>query len=204
MSFSELARRRRMTRAFLPDAVAEETLHRVLDAARRVPSAGNAQGFDLVVLVGAAETARYWDATLPADRRAGFAWPGLPACPVLVTVWANPDAYTARYAEPDKAATGLGDRAAWHTPYWLVDASFAALALQYAAIDEGLGVLFFAMFGHADAVRAALGVPAGREPVGTVAVGHPDPAGSPPGAGAARPRRPLLDGADAVVHRGCW
>lgn len=218
--FSDLARRRRMTRHFLADSVDDAVLERVLDAARRVPSAGNSQGFDFVVLRGADETARYWDATLPTDRRTHFRWTSLLVCPVLVTIWADPQAYIERYAEQDKEGAGLGSAApAWSTPYWTVDASFAALALQYAAIDEGLGVLFFGMFTHAPAVAAVLGVPPTHEPIGVVALGWPDldaEATAGPAASRDRPRRRLLStaGADAsaretianrpVVHRGRW
>ncbi|WP_420443701.1 nitroreductase family protein [Candidatus Poriferisodalis sp.] len=210
-----------MTRHFMPDPVDDVLVARVLDAARRVPSAGNSQGFDFVVLSGASQTARYWDATLRADRRDSFRWASLIACPVLITVWADPGAYVERYAESDKAHTGLGENPdAWSTPFWTVDASFAAMALQYAAIDEGLGVLFFGMFKHAGAVAAALGVPPSHEPIGVVAVGWPDrsaEASSGPAASHRRPRRPLFAEANAhdpealnatvdrpLVHRGHW
>ena len=220
-NFGDLARRRRMTRHFLEDPVDDALLERVLDTARRVPSAGNSQGFDFVVLRGPDETARYWDAALPADRRTRFRWDSLMSCPVLVTVWADPQAYVDRYSEPDKERSGLGSGTeAWPTPYWIVDAAFASLALQYAAIDEGLGVLFFGMFTHAPAVAAALGVPPAHEPIGVVAVGWPDhdaEASGGPAASRDRPRRPLF-GADQpetrirrhcitnrpVVHRGRW
>ena len=179
-----------MTRHFLPDPIDEPLLARVLDTARRVPSAGNAQGFDFVVLCGPDETARYWDAALPADRRTGFRWTSLLTCPVLITVWADPLAYLERYAEPDKSQTGLGHHAgAWATPYWTVDAAFAAMALQFAAIDEGLGVLFFGMFSHGDAIATALGVPASHDAVGVIAVGWPDRAAEAAG-GARRQREP--------------
>ncbi len=209
-----------MTRHFLADPVDEPLLAHVLDAARRVPSAGNAQGFDFVVLQGPDETARYWDATMPPDRRKSFRWASLLTCPVLVTVWADPSAYVERYGEPDKAPTGLGsDTGAWSTPYWTVDAAFAAMALQYAAIDEGLGVLFFGMFEHADAVAGALGVPASHQPIGVIAMGWPDRSAQAAGGHAAsekRPRRSLFGtepdlAAEArtvadrpVAHRGRW
>lgn len=205
MEFELLAQRRRMTRSFSTRAIDAELVDRVLDLGRRVPSAGNSQGFDFVVLVGPQETARYWDVTLPVERRAGFSWPRLLDAPVIVTVWANPTAYVARYGEADKARTGLGEGAdRWATPYWLVDASFAAMALQYAAIDAGLGVLFFGMFDHGPTVAAKLGVPSDRVPVGTLAIGWPyqdATAGSPrPGRSADRAKRPL----EEVVHRGGW
>ena len=203
MDFADLVVRRRMTRAFLAEPVKPALLDLVLDRARRVPSAGNSQGFDFVVLEGT-ETARYWDVTLPLERREGFRWQSLLLAPVVITVWADPNRYLERYAEGDKDRTGLGrSTEAWVTPYWLVDASFAAMALQYAAIDAGLGVLFFGMFEHAPAVGRALGVPADREPVGTVALGWPAPADGAlgdEGRSSTRERRPLRD----VVHRGCW
>ena len=77
-----------MTRSFLADQVPADTLDKVLDSARRVPSAGNTQGFDFVVLEGS-ETSRYWDVTLPLGRREKFRWQGLLRAPVLVTVWAD-------------------------------------------------------------------------------------------------------------------
>lgn len=210
-----------MTRHFLADPVDEALLARVLDTARRVPSAGNTQGFDFVVLRGPRETSRYWDITLPPDRRHGFRWTSLLTCPVLVTIWADPQAYLERYAEPDKERSGLGEGTdAWSTPYWTVDAAFAALALQYAAIDEGLGVLFFGMFTQAEAVATALGVPPMHEPIGVVALGWPDlsaEASGGPAASRDRPRRPLptspgaedapqaMTAADRpLVHWGHW
>lgn len=193
-----------MCRSFTPAPIDASVLDRVLDAGRRAPSAGNTSGTRFVVLEGAEQTARYWDVTLPAERRNTFRWPRLLVAPVLVLPLGDPSAYVARYAEPDKAATGLGEGAeAWATPYWTVDTAFAAMNVLLTAEDEGLGALFFGMFDHAAAVMAALGVPDGLQPIGTVALGHPAAdadADSESGRSAARPRPPL----DAVVHRGGW
>jgi nitroreductase len=189
-----------MTRAFRPDPIPPALLSAVVDAGRRAPSAGNAQGFAFVVLSGPDETARYWDTTLP--DRSSFGFPGLLDAPALVIVLANADAYVARYAEPDKAATGLGDGVEqWPVPYWTVDAAFAAMLIQLAAIDAGLGVLFFGPFEHEDAVLRALGVPPGYDAIGTIAIGWPDTQrDTRAGTSASRPRRPI----DDVVHWGGW
>ena len=191
-----------MVRAFRSDAVPAPVLDRVLDAGRRAPSAGHSQGWAFVVLEGAHQTARYWDTTFPADRRTGFAFPGLFDAPVLIVPLAHPQAYVERYAEPDKRATGLGAGAdAWPVAYWTVDTAFASMAMLLAAVDEGLGALFFGVFDHAEALLTELGVPAGFEPIGTIALGWPDPSRDRLGrSSAARGRRPL----DDVVHRGGW
>ena len=70
------------------------------------PSAGKTQGWHLVVLEGE-ETSRFWDITLPTMRRGSFRWQHLLDAPVIALALADPRAYTARYAEPDKQATGL-------------------------------------------------------------------------------------------------
>jgi nitroreductase len=200
VELSEVLRRRRMVRAFTPGRTVDgASLDRVLDAARRTPSAGNAQGLDLVVLQTPEVTVRYWDVALPAGpARDGFRWQGLLHAPVLVLPVVSPAAYAARYAEPDKAGTGLGHPEAWPVPYWLVDGGMAVLALLLAAVDEGLGAVFFGLFDRERPVLAALGVPDDRRGLGVVALGHPAP--DEPGASARRPRRPL----DEVVHRGRW
>ncbi|MED5552427.1 MAG: nitroreductase family protein [Actinomycetota bacterium] len=204
MDFADLIRKRRMTRSFRSDLVSASVLERVLDRGRRVPSAGNSQGYDFVVLEGQ-QTALYWDVTLPYKRRAAFRWQGLLLAPVLVTIWADPQAYLRRYSRPDKTETGLGKSLdAWSTPYWLVDGAFAAMALQFAAIDEGLGVLFFGMFEHGEAVAKALGVPSDRLPVGTIALGWPDLETEEIGRSATQERRSLNGSIDSVVHRGGW
>jgi nitroreductase len=198
VELSEAIRRRRMVRAFADRPVDPALVDRLVDQARRAPSAGNTQPCAFVVLEGAA-TARLWDVTLPADRRAGFRWPGLLEAPVVVVPLVEPAAYPRRYGEDDKAATGLGTGVdAWPVPYWWVDGGMVVHALLLGATDAGLGALFFALFGHEEAALAALGVPEGWRALGAVALGWPAP--DEPGRSAARPRPPLAD----VVHRGGW
>lgn len=188
-----------MVRAFRSEPLAPAVLDRVLDAGRRAPSAGFSQGLDLVVLQGAEQTAGYWDLTLPDPAaRARFRWQGLLDAPVLVIPVVDPAAYADRYAEADKAATGLGEVAAWSVPFWWVDGGAATQNVLLAAVDEGLGALLFGLFDRERAVLDALGVPAGHRAVGTIALGHPAP--DEPGRSSTRPRRPL----DEVVHRAHW
>lgn len=191
-----------MCRAFRADPVAADVLDRVLDAGRRAPSAGNTAGTQFMVLEGSEQTSRYWDVALPVERRATFRWPRLLDAPVLVLPLADASAYVQRYAEDDKAHTGLGEgEERWPTPYWTVDTAFAAMSLLLAAEDEGLGALFFGIFRDADAVLAGLGVPDGLAPIGTIALGH---AAGDAGQQAGRSAGRGLPALDQIVHRGGW
>ncbi|HMC80871.1 MAG TPA: nitroreductase family protein, partial [Acidimicrobiia bacterium] len=52
MEFGEVVLRRRMVRNFEDRPVPAEALQRILDHARRAPSAGHTQGASFLVLVG--------------------------------------------------------------------------------------------------------------------------------------------------------
>jgi len=200
MTVADALRDRRSCRSFADRPLAPGRVDGLVDRARRTPTAGNCQGVEFLVLESG-EVAAYWDTTLSADRRADFPWPGLLVAPALVVPWGIPDRYVARYAEADKARTGLGDSAGdWSVPYWLTDAAFAAMALQMLAVEEGLGCCFFGLFDHEAAVAARFGVPDGARAVGTIAIGHPDPLADRPSGSVDRRRRPLGE----VLHRGTW
>lgn len=206
MQFQEVVARRHMVRSFDPRPVPRDVVDRLVANALRGPSAGFTQATELLVLEGAAETARFWRASFASDEdRHGFRWPGLLRAPLLVVAFANGDAYRRRYGEPDKARarqrwpgpedSGKGPAP---VPYWFVDAGFAAVLMLLTAVDAGVGALFFVV-AEPDRVRESFGVPDGFEPVGAVAVGYP--------AAEDRPSRSIDRGrrsAEEVVHRGSW
>lgn len=199
-SFRSVLAGRRMCRDFRPDPVPRPILDRILCAAFRAPAAGNTHAVDLVVLEGAG-TARHWDVTLPDARRAGFAWPGLLHAPVLVEVVVSPGSYVERYGRADKRSTGLGaGESAWTVPYWFVDGGAAVMSMLLAAEAEGIGALLFGLFGHERALLDSLGVPQERRAVGTVALGHPSPAGREPSRSARRGR----PAPERHVHHAAW
>lgn len=205
--FADVVRRRRMTRDFLPDPIPEGILEQFVDLAARAPSAGKTQGWHLLVLTGA-ETARFWDLSLPVEKRVNFRWPGLLRAPVIALALADPTAYVERYSEPDKARTGLGESVeAWPTPYWTVDGSMAMMTLLLAAQDQGLGTLLFGVFNAEAEIRESLDIPEELQILGAIAIGYradlTDGAGSTGGASgrsAARPRR----SPEEIIHRGRW
>jgi nitroreductase len=199
VEFEQLLQQRRMVRAFDGRPIPPDVLERVLDAARRAPSAGNSQGWGFVVLEGP-DTHRFWDVTLPEARRGSFRFPRLLDASVIVLPLADKSAYLTRYAEPDKAHTGLAEESHWPVPYWQIDTAFAAMLLLLAAENEGLGALFFGVFRDGDRLLAALGVPEHLELIGAIALGYRADGDEVEGRSADRERRPL----DEVVHRGAW
>jgi nitroreductase len=198
MEFQAVVRRRKMVRSFSTEAVASETLERILADAQRAPSAGFSQGWAFVVLIGPAETAVFWDAVSDAQWQAEPTWPGLVRAPVIIVPLTDEAAYRARYGEPDKAAFGLHS-SEWPVPYWLVDTSFAAMLILLSAVDAGLGALFTGLNHHDDELMAALGIPTELRPIGAVILGHPDDQDRP-SSSLARGHRPT----ESVIHRGRW
>ena len=201
MEFREVVRRRRMVRRFDPGRpVPAAALDQVLYAAQRAPSAGFSQGWDFVVLAGSQERDRFWEAATEPGRHDGAhrdAWlAGVSGAPVLVLCLSDPGAYLDRYAEPDK---GWTDRAPgrWPIPYWDVDTGMAAMLMLLAAVDQGLGALFFGVPpARHSAVRQVHGIPDNRRLVGVVALGHE--LRRTEGSSRTRPRRKPTE----VVHWG--
>lgn len=188
-----------MCRDYRDDQVGEASLTAVLEAAFRGPSAGNTDALSLLVLTDA-QVARYWDTTLPPERRASFPWPGLLRAPVLILPYVAPQAYVDRYARPDKAASGLGaDVDRWSVPYWWVDGGAAVMAMLLTAEAQGLGALFFGQFDHEPDVAEAFGVPEGWRALGTLALGHRGDHDRP--SRSASEGRPDPSGR---VHHGRW
>lgn len=180
--------------------VRPEVLARVLDAARRAPSAGKTQALELLVLTDEADRVRFWDLSFPdGNDRVLFRWRGLFDAPVIVIPVVEANAYAQRYSETDKvAAAGLDVVAGWPVPYWFVDGGMAVQNMLLTAVDEGLGALFFGLFEREAVTLHGFGVPASRRALGVLALGHP--LLDEPGRSSRRPRRTL----DEITHRGAW
>lgn len=195
----DAVRSRRMTRNFTGAPLARSVVDGLLADALRAPSAGHTQGREFVVLEGPEETARYWAATTDGDWRArSTRYEGLARAPVVILAFSDPEAYAARYREPDKARPGVG-AVEWAVPYWHVDAAFCVMTLLLGAVDRGLGAAFLGNFRGEDELRTALGVPGGRRWLGAVLLGEPGRP-DPPTTSGRRPRRSVSE----AVHRGNW
>lgn len=195
MEFSEVVRRRRMVRNYLPDPIPAESLDRILDRARRAPSAGFTQGQTFVVVTDRESRARIAElAHEDIYVEAGFD-PWLSRAPVHVIVCTSEQAYRDRYDEPDKATADKAQD--WPVPYWFVDAGAALMLLLLAAVDEGVAA-GFAGSHSLDGISELLGIPPEVQPIGLVTLGYAAPD---------RLSRSLARGwkdADEVIHHQRW
>ena len=142
MEFSDVIRRRRMVRRFDRRPVPSEVMDRILDAARRAPSAGFSQGLELLVLDTPETVAGFWAIT----RDPEFPWEDedIAVGPtVLVLPLPDKRRYIERYSQPDKIAFGLDTEERWSVPFWDIDAAMASMLMLLAAVDEGLGGWYF-------------------------------------------------------------
>ncbi len=186
-----------MVRAYTDEPVAADVVERILAAANRAPSAGFSQGYALLTLQGSEQLTPFWDLVF---RDAGPTFDTVTLAPLVVVPLSCKDIYLDRYARADKGWTDRSE-AHWPVPYWDIDTGFTALLMLLAAVDEGLGALFFGITPDKIAeFRQLYGVPEEYVPIGAVVVGHPDPAADKGGSAKVIKRR----GLDELVHRGSW
>lgn len=189
IEFNDVIRRRHMVRDFDDRPIEPQALDHILGNSLRGPSAGFAQGFDLLVLQGREETSRFWSASAAGDE-SRQQWPGILRAPAIVVPFSDEGAYRHRFAAADKASR-------LDVPWWLVDTSFVAMTILLGVVDAGLGAILFRVNDPAG-VRREFGVPDGHEPIGAIAVGHPR--SDRPSHSVHLGRRPF----EEAVHRGGW
>jgi nitroreductase len=148
MDFLELAKKRYSVRAYKPDPVEEDKLHRVLEAARLAPTACNLQPFHLVVI-----HTRGRDSEL----RRIYPAPWFTQAPIVICACGTSSAcWTRRDGKY----------------YSDVDVTIAMDHLILAATDLGLGTCWIGAF-DPDATREILNLPDDVEPIAFTPLGYP-------------------------------
>ena len=161
-----------MIRTFRPDPVDPDALDEIMASVLHAPSAGFSQGNEFLVLTSGRALADFWrlneNPDFPTPEAHAAALP-----PVVVIVLANSDAYTERYAAPDKIRFGLDQAANWHVPYWDVDAGMATMLILLSVVEHGLGAYFAGLFETGRHTLDHFGVPSNLRAIGFVGLGHP-------------------------------
>jgi len=162
-----------MVRSFDGRPVDQDQLDELCVSALWSPTAGNSAGVRLHT-VGAALVSDYLTvATDAAWRASSRRYAGLSRAGAVVLVTSRPQDYLERYAQPDKATSGLAAPDAWPVPYWHADAAMATMALLLLIEEAGLQATLWGNFRYeADVLRWA-GITDERL-FATVLVGHGD------------------------------
>jgi nitroreductase len=154
MDFYDVIEQRRSVRAYRKEAVADEKLERVLNAARLAPSAANRQPVHFCVIRGEALKAKMLEVY-------GQQW--FVDAPVIICACARPSEAWVR-----------GDGKS----YADVDVTIAVDHLILAATAEGLGTCWIGAF-KPDKLRTVLNLPKDLEPVALTPLGYPAAPGKP-------------------------
>lgn len=196
MNFTEVVRSRRMVRNFLDTPVPNETLLRILDLARRGPSAGFTQGQDFIVITDPmTKQAIAGFCSESSYVEQGFA-AFISHAPVLIIPCTSEVAYIRRYREPDKMADENA-KPNWPVPFWFMDIGCAVMIILLAVVNEGL-VAGFAGLWDVAGCRRLLGIPDEVIPVGVIPIGYAAPDKRSPS--LKRGRRPDNE----VIHHERW
>jgi len=178
--FEAILRARQSLRRYAERAIDDEVILSIVDAARRAPSASNAQPWRFIAVTGAAaraELARACFSGIYSPTR--FA----ARAPLII-------ALCAERAGLIRAAQTVKDRAMYQ-----LDCGIAGEHLVLRAAELGLGCCWIGWFRRRGA-RKALGVPFHAAVVSLIAVGYPPEGWAP----RPRPRVPL----SSILWRDGW
>jgi nitroreductase len=199
VEFRDVVRHRRMVRRFDQRAVPADVVDRIVDVGRRAPSAGFAQGLELLILDTPENVSAFWETT----RDPEFGWDDEEVAhgpTVLILPLPDAERYLERYSQPDKIAFGMDEEANWPVRFWEIDAAMASMLILLAAVDEGLGGWFFGIAYGERALLDRFGVPSRLRPIGIIGLGYRAEDEAPSGSWMKRRRRPLGE----QIHRNGW
>jgi len=153
MELSEAIKGRRSVRAFKRQDVPEETVEKLIDAARHAPSSGNIQPWEFVVVRNLEVKKKL--------ARAALNQAFVEEAPVVIVVCAN----------ERRSSMGYGSRG--KTLYCIQDTAAATQNILLTAYSLGLGACWIGAFNE-DEAKLALNAPEGIRPVAIIPVGYPD------------------------------
>ncbi len=154
MEFYEVIKTRRSIRSYKADPVPEESLRRVLNAARIAPSGSNRQPWRFYVVKSPEKKRRV------AQACGGQTW--IDQAPIVIAV--------AGWRVPTNRGGYIGEMS------FVMDLSIAFTHLILAARAEGLGTCWIGDFRNTE-VKKTLGLPDELEVVAVTPLGYPDHGG---------------------------
>ncbi|MGD6932723.1 MAG: nitroreductase family protein [Candidatus Bathyarchaeia archaeon] len=162
MEVFEAIKNRRSIRKFTNQAVSEEMVEKLVEAARMAPTAGNAQAYQLVIVRQEEQKQRL--------SQAAFGQKQVQTASVVFVVCAD-------LKKAQESYSGRGK-----SLYCIQDTAAVTENILLAACSMGLGTCWIGAFNE-DAVKDVINAPEDMRPVAMIPIGYP--AESPP----ERPRR---------------
>ncbi len=159
MELFEALKTRRSVRKYEPDPVPEETLNKIMDAARYAPSWVNLQCWELII-VKDPETKQKLSSTLPDNNPARRA---VASAPIVIVALGR------------KGISGVKKDGAFetkHGDWFMFDVALILHQISLAAWAEGLGTVHVGLFDH-DTVAKMMEIPDGLEVVELMPLGKP-------------------------------
>ena len=168
MELMQAIRGRRSVRKYKPDAVSDEIVENVLEAARWAPSWANTQCWRFVVVRDSALKERLAGTLIPETNRAIV---GIKMAPVLIVACAE-------VGRSGHYKSGLTtEKGDW---WYMFDTALAMQNLALAAHAAGLGTVHVGLFDANEAARI-LEVPENATVVEMTPLGYPDEEARNPG-----------------------
>jgi nitroreductase len=152
MEVEEAIKGRRSIRAFKPQDIPEETVERLIDAARHAPSAGNIQPWEFIIVRKPETKTKLVQATHQSF---------IEEAPVVIVVC----------ADENRSSTRYGIRG--ETLYCIQDTAAATQNILLTAHSLGLGTCWIGAFNE-DEAKKALKTPVGIRPVAMIPIGYPN------------------------------
>ena len=196
MDFVEVVRKRRMVRHFKPDPFARESLERILDLARRAPSAGYTQGQSFLVVTDPERRRAVAEACDESFEVELYGYPWISEAPVQIVACTSEAAYRFGHRDPEELPQD-GSEIQWPVPYWYFDLGCSVMLILLAAVNEGLAAGYARVI-DVPRLRELLGIPEDVIPVGVIPIGYPDR--DLPAPSLRRGRKP----ASEVIHWERW
>ena len=198
MEFQSVINKRKMIRSFTTDAIQDDAINRIIQNFFKGPSAGFAQGFELLVLKEPNDIQRYFKCLGTSEERkevyAGK-WSRIENAQLILIPLSHKQTYLDRYAEPDKDRK---DKSVshWPVPFWLTDTAMAAMNALLTVVDLNLGASFEALFKETE-IKAEFKITEEYKPLGAILIGYPE-LDDPPEPSVKRGKRKKAE----IVHFG--
>lgn len=154
MELSEAIKNRRSIRKFKTAEIPAGTIREILELAQLAPSAGNLQAYKIKIIKTREEKEKLKEATMSKQE-------SIVGAPVVLVICADQEESGSKYGDRGKRF------------YSVQDATIFAAYVQLIISSLGLAAVWVGGFSEA-AVKSALSLPPGLEPVAMLPFGYPD------------------------------